>query len=233
MTNEVAPVPVHLGFIMDGNRRWAVAQGLRAVEGHKVGHQAAKRVVEACFERGIQYVTLYAFSAENWRRAAEEVSYLMKLLTVVVSAREVNYYVKNRIRIRFLGRRDNIDAMLLKAMEKAEQATKDLDRGTLGVCLDYSGHVEIADAARKCVEDGLTADQITPEAIAERLYAPDIPPLDMVVRSSGEQRISNFMLWRVGYSELLFLEKHWPEMTKDDVTDIIEVYGQRSRRFGG
>jgi undecaprenyl diphosphate synthase len=233
MTKETATIPTHLGFIMDGNRRWAKAQGLPAFEGHKEGHKAAKRVAEECYERGVTYVTLYAFSTENWRRTVDEISYLMKLLAVVVSTREVTYYIKNGIRIRFLGSRDRLEPMLLKALIKAEEATKDLTRGTLGVCLDYGGHQEIVDATKRCVEDGLEPVEITAEAIEKRLYCADMPPLDMVVRSSGEQRISNFMLWRIAYSEFLFLPKHWPEMTKADVTAIIEEYGRRSRRFGG
>jgi len=233
MKDEQVTIPIHLGFIMDGNRRWAKAQGLSAFEGHKEGHRAAKRVAEACFERGISYVTLYAFSTENWRRTVDEVSYLMKLLAVVVSIKEIKYYQKNEIRIRFLGSRDHIDSMLLKAMEKAEAETKDLTRGTLAVCLDYGGHQEIVDAVKLCLKDNLSSEDINAEAIEQRLYCPDIPPLDLVVRTSGEQRISNFMLWRIYYSELLFLQKHWPDMTKTDVTAIIEEYDRRSRRFGG
>lgn len=231
MTEEI--VPTHLGFIMDGNRRWAKARSLPSFEGHREGHRAAKRVAEACFERGIRYVTLYAFSTENWQRAADEVSFIMKRLAVVVSAREIKYYQKNGIRIRFLGLRTNFEPILQKALRRTEEATKDLTRGTLAICLDYGGQQEIVDAVRKCVEDGLRADQITTEAISQRIYQPGIPPLDLVVRTSGEQRISNFMLWRISYSELMFVQKHWPDMTKDDVTVIIEEYSRRSRRFGG
>jgi undecaprenyl diphosphate synthase len=230
---ETTTIPTHVGFIMDGNRRWAKAHGLPLLEGHREGHRAAKRVAEECFERGVRYVTFYAFSTENWRRASDEILYLMKLLAVVVSAKEVRYYIKNGIRIRFLGLRSNLEAPLLRAVEQAEKATEKLTRGTLGVCLDYGGQQEIADAARRCITDGLKPEEVTVEAITARLYAPEIPPIDMVVRTSGEQRISNFMLWRIFYSELLFLQKHWPDMTKDDVTDIIEEYVSRSRRFGG
>lgn len=218
---------------MDGNRRWARERGEGPLQGHTAGYAAAKRVAEACFEEGIKYVTFYAFSTENWRRAAEEVGYLMKILAVVVSAREVKYYVANGIRIRFLGSRHNVEPKLLRAMIRTEEATADQTRGTLAVCLDYGGKQEIVDAARQCVADGLTAQQITEDAISERLYCPDIPPLDMIIRTSGEQRLSNFMLWRADYSELLFLQKHWPDMTKQDVVDIIETYARRSRRFGG
>jgi undecaprenyl diphosphate synthase len=230
--DQNAAVPNHVGFIMDGNRRWARAHGLPAYEGHLAGYNAFKEVVEAAFDRGVKYVTFYAFSTENWKREASEVSYLMGVLVMAVT-KELKRSVKEGIRIRFLGRRDVVDAKVLKAMEKAEEATKDLTSGTLAICLDYGGQQEIADAAKKCLLDGLTADDITPDAISARLYAPDIPPVDLVVRTSGEQRISNFMLWRIYYSEFIFLQKHWPEMTKQDVVDIINAYEQRSRRFGG
>jgi undecaprenyl diphosphate synthase len=232
MTEHAAIIPNHVGFIMDGNRRWARAHGLPVYEGHLAGYNAFKDLVDECFERGINYVTFYAFSTENWKRDAGEVSYLMGVLVMAVK-RELKRSIKNGIRVRFLGRRDRVEAKVLKAMEKAEKATEHLTEGNLSICLDYGGQQEIADAARACLHDGLTEDEITPEALAARLYYPEVPPIDMVVRTSGEQRISNFMLWRIEYSELFFIEKHWPEMTKADVTAIIEEYDRRSRRFGG
>lgn len=233
MPTEPTSIPMHIGFIMDGNRRWARSLGLPAYEGHLAGYEAARRVSEACFEHGVQYVTLYAFSTENWQREVNEVSYIMKLLARAVSTKEVKYALKKGTRLRFLGLRTNFSPQLVAAIEKAEAATKDQQKGTLAICLDYGGQQEIADAARACMEDGLKPEDITPETIGARLYCPDIPAIDLVVRTSGEQRLSNFMLWRAVYSELLFVEKHWPDMTKDDVTDIIETYGRRSRRFGG
>lgn len=232
MIEKDPPIPTHLGFILDGNRRWARARNLPPVEGHRVGYEALKEVAEACFDRGVKVVTAYVFSTENWKRDAAEVSYLMKLL-LWMAKKEVKVAVKNGIRLRFLGRRDVISADVRKAIEKAEEATKDLTKGTLAFCLDYGGQQEIADAARQCILDGLSPDEITPASLSARLYAPELPPIDMLVRTSGEQRISNFMLWRASYSELLFIPKHWPDMTKQDATDIIEAYGQRSRRFGG
>lgn len=217
---------------MDGNRRWARQNGLPVYEGHLAGYNAFKEVVEAGFNQGVKYITFYAFSTENWKRDADEVSYLMKVLVMAVN-KELKRSIKEGIRVRFLGRRDVVEPKVLKAMEKAEEATKDLTAANLSICLDYGGQQEIADAARQCMTDGLSAEEITPEAISERLYQPELPPIDLVVRTSGEQRISNFMLWRISYSEFLFLQKHWPEMTKDDVTDIIEAYDRRSRRFGG
>jgi undecaprenyl diphosphate synthase len=232
MVEEASVIPRHVGFIMDGNRRWARAHGLPVYEGHLAGYNAFKDLVDECFERGIEYVTFYAFSTENWKRDAGEVSYLMGVLVMAVK-KELKRSIKNGIRVRFLGRRDVVDAKVLKAMEKAEEATKHLTEGNLSICLDYGGQQEIVDAAQACMRDGLAADQITPEAINQRLYYPEVPPLDLVVRTSGEERISNFMLWRAAYSEFLFLKKHWPEMTKADVTDIIKAYANRSRRFGG
>lgn len=232
MVSDATPIPTHIGFIMDGNRRWARSHGLPAYEGHMAGYNAFKEVGQACFDLNIKYLTYYAFSTENWKRDAQEVSGLMKIFVMAVN-KELKRSIEEGIRIRFLGRRDMLGAKVLKAMEKAETATKDLTAGNLSICLDYGGQQEIADAAKQCLADGLTADDITPEAIGKRLYSPEVPPMDLIVRTSGEQRLSNFMLWRAAYSEFLFLEKHWPEMTKDDVTDIIEAYGQRSRRFGG
>lgn len=232
MTKDASSIPTHVGFIMDGNRRWARSHGLPPYEGHMAGYNALKDVIEESFNQGIKYITFYAFSTENWKRDADEVSYLMKVLVMAVKS-ELKRSIKEGIRIRFLGRRDRLDAKVLKAVEKAEEQTKDLRGGNLSFCIDYGGQQEIADAARKCVEDGLSAEEMTPEALNARLYYPEVPPVDLVVRTSGEQRLSNFMLWRVVYSEFLFLQKHWPEMTKEDVADIIEAYVNRSRRFGG
>lgn len=224
--------PKHLGFILDGNRRWARSQGLSPFEGHQKGFSTLKDIASACFEKGVGYVSAYVFSTENWKREASEVSYLMNLL-LRMAKRELKFALKNDIRLRFAGRRNIISQSVLRAIEKAERETEHLTKGTLIFCLDYGGQQEMVDAARQCIVDGLSVDSITVEAISERLYAPDVPPVDMIVRTSGEQRISNFMLWRAAYSELLFIEKHWPEMTKDDVTDIIETYKKRARRFGG
>ncbi len=232
MNENLSVVPTHLGFVLDGNRRWARERGLPVFEGHRQGYLTLKDIAVACLEGGVTYITAYLFSTENWKRDKKEVSYLMRLF-LMVAKKDVDFALKHGVRLRFLGRRDVISSALRKAIENAEEATKDQTRGTFAVCIDYGGQQEMADAAQKCMEDGLAAADITPEAIQARLYSPDIPPIDMVVRTSGEQRLSNFMLWRASYSELMFLEKHWPDMTKDDVTAIIEEYSRRSRRFGG
>lgn len=232
MEDEVIRViPKHVGFILDGNRRWARKHTLPEYDGHLAGYNSLREVIEGCIEQGIQYVSIYAFSTENWQRDKKEVSNLMRLTMHALST-DLKKFIKNGIRIRILGHREGLSDKLITAIEKAEEATRLLKRGTVLVCFNYGGHREIADAARKCVEDGLDASEITEEALAKRLYAPDVPPIDIIVRTSGEQRLSNFMLWRASYSELLFLKKFWPDMTKQDVADIISEYNNRQRRFG-
>ncbi len=229
--NKLVVVPAHVGYILDGNRRWARQHSLPEFDGHLAGYNALKEVIEGSFEQGIKYVTVYAFSTENWQRDKKEVSSLMRL-TMQALSNDLKRFVKNGIRVRILGHREGLSEKIIMAIEKAEEATKLLTKGTVLVCFNYGGQREIVDAARKCVAAGLSAEEITEEAISKHLYAPDVPPLDMVVRTSGEQRLSNFMLWRTSYSELLFLKKYWPDMTKEDVADIIKEYNNRGRRFG-
>jgi undecaprenyl diphosphate synthase len=223
--------PTHLGYILDGNRRWAKEHSLPEYDGHLAGYNALRDVIEASFEQGVKFVSVYVFSNENWKRDKQEVSNLMKLAAKAIKT-DLKRFIEKGIRVRYLGRREGVAPKLLEAVDKAEQATRLLKNGTVLVCFNYGGQQEIIDAARRCVSDGLGTNEITEEAIAKRLYAPDVPPVDLIVRSSGEQRLSNFMLWRAAYSELLFVKKFWPDMTKDDVADIIEEYNQRSRRFG-
>ena len=223
--------PAHIGYILDGNRRWAKQHSLPEYDGHLAGYNALREIVEGSFEQGVKFVSVYAFSSENWKRNKEEVSNLMKLTVHAISS-DLKRFVKSGIRIRCLGHREGLSAKVANAIDKAEEATRHLTKGTVLVCFNYGGQQEIADAARKCMEDGLKPEEVDEEAIAQRLYAPDAPPIDIIVRTSGEQRLSNFMLWRASYSELLFLEKYWPDMTKQDVADIIKEYNRRQRRFG-
>lgn len=232
MTNETAITPNHIGFIIDGNRRWAREHGLPQYEGHLAGYSALKDVLYEALDQGVKYASVYAFSTENWKRTEEEVGYLMKLTMRMVKS-DLHEFIDRGIRFRHLGSKANLPEKVVKAFEEAEEKTKHLTNGTVCACFNYGGQRELVDAARQCIEDGLSPDEVTEEAIAARLYAPDVPPIDMMVRTSGEQRISNFMLWRIAYSELLFLDKFWPAMTKEDVTAIIEEYRRRNRRFGG
>jgi undecaprenyl diphosphate synthase len=225
-------VPKHIGFILDGNRRWAQMHSIPEFDGHMAGYNALKEVLEGVYDHGIKWVSIYAFSNENWKRPTDEVSGLMRLMVSAVS-RDLKNLVKRGVRVRFIGRREAMGDKAIGAIEKAEAETAHLTHSTLLVCFNYGGQQEIIDAARRCVSDGLAAEQIDEDAIASRLYAPEAPPVDMIVRTSGEHRLSNFMLWRSAYSEFLFIKKYWPDMTKEDVTAIIEEYNRRSRRYGG
>jgi undecaprenyl diphosphate synthase len=224
-------IPQHIGYIVDGNRRWAKGFGLPAYEGHLAGYNTVQDITIATIDAGVKFVSAYVFSTENWKRSQDEVSKLMGLvLKLLVS--DLHILQEHNIRLRVLGSRDIVSEKVLKAIDDAEAATKDNTAGTLALCFNYGGQLEIADAVKKIIASGIDADSVTPELIAQNLYGPDIPPCDIIVRTSGEQRLSNFMLWRSAYSELMFLEKNWPDMTKQDVTDILEAYKTRERRIG-
>ena len=224
-------VPVHIGFIVDGNRRWAKEHNLPSYEGHLRGYKVLQEVLLDVLDKGVSVVSAYVFSTENWQRSDDEVGRLMRLALRVFKS-DLKLFHDNQIRLRILGDRDNLDKKLVKAIENAEAETAHYNGGTLALCFNYGGQAEITSAVRRIVEAGTIAEEVTPELIAQNLYAPDIPTCDLVVRTSGEQRLSNFMLWRTAYSELLFLEKNWPDMTKQDVTDILEEYKRRARRYG-
>lgn len=224
--------PQHVGYIVDGNRRWAKSHGLPAYEGHLAGYDALQEVIRATFEAGVAYVSVYVFSTENWKRSQDEVQRLMGMGLRYFKT-DLHIFTDNNIKIRVVGSRAGVSEKLLRAIDEAEAATAQNTRGTLAVCFNYGGQVEIADAVRQLMTSGVSPDEVTPELLAEHLYAPEIPPVDLVVRTSGEQRLSNFMLWRAAYSELLFLDKYWPDMTKEDVAVILKEYSERNRRFGG
>lgn len=223
-------VPEHVGFIVDGNRRWAKKHGLPTYEGHLAGHNTLKEILRACVERGIKYVSFYVFSTENWQRSEDEVSKIMQIAMRIVKD-DVKELIKENTRMVVLGTREGLSEKLARAIEDSEAKTAHCDRATAAFCFNYGGQLEIAAAAQKCLDDGLT--RITPADIRDRLYEPGIPDVDMVVRTSGEQRISNFMLWRAAYSEFMFIDKLWPDMKAQDVDIIIDEYNTRHRRFGG
>lgn len=225
-------VPRHIGYIIDGNRRWAKQHGLPAYEGHFAGYNVLQDVVKATFDAGVEYVSVYIFSTENWKRSEDEVSKLMSLVLRLLTA-DLPIFDKNNIKLRVLGSREKVSEKIIRAIDEAEARTASNTRGTLGVCFNYGGQLELADAVKKIIHAGKTAHEVTVDLIEHYLYAPEIPPIDLMVRTSGEQRLSNFMLWRAAYSEFLFLDKLWPEMTKDDVDAILEEYSRRERRIGG
>ena len=218
----------HLGIIADGNRRWAKAQGLPTIEGHKKGLDTIELLTEAASEAGIRYLTFYVFSTENWGRSKDEVSYIMKLAETRILKYAEKLAAKNA-RMLILGSRDKIGPVLASALDKAEKITADCTGITVCFCFNYGGEKEIADAANAALQNGL---EITPESIRDHLYHPEVPDIDMVVRTSGEERISGFMLWRSSYAEFMFIKKYFPEMTAEDITKIVEEFENRNRRFG-
>jgi undecaprenyl diphosphate synthase len=223
-------IPNHVGFIVDGNRRWARLNGI-SKDVHRKGKNVVYDVAVRCFESGIKFTTFYVFSSENWHRSEEEVAYLMDLF--VSSLRDdIQVFHDNQIKLIFLGSEDKVAPSTLEVMRQTEEVTKDYAKGTACICFNYGGQQEIADAVKEIIKSGASADDITPELIGQNVYHPEVPPLDIVVRTGGELRISNFMLWRLAYSEFLFLDKLWPDMLPADVDEVIEEYSRRSRRFG-
>lgn len=218
----------HLGIIADGNRRWAKEHGLPSIEGHKNGLKAIEKLVSGAMDAGIPFVSFYVFSTENWGRSEAEVSYIMKLAETRIMKYAEKMKKKNG-RLIVLGSKKRISPKLASIIEKAEKLTADCDGITVGFCFNYGGETEIADAANIALE---AEGKITPETIRKHLYHPEIPDIDIVVRTSGEERISGFMLWRSSYAEFLFLKKYFPEMTEEDIKEIVEEYEKRNRRFG-
>lgn len=218
----------HLGIIADGNRRWAKERGLPTLEGHKKGLDRIKELVGAANKAGIKYITFYVFSTENWGRSTDEVSYIMKLAEtrILKYAKEL---AENNARMLILGSKARISPKLASVIDEAERVTADCTGITVCFCFNYGGEQEIADAATIASEaDG----EITPETIRKHLYHPEVPNVDMVVRTSGEERISGFMLWRSAYAEMMFVKKYFPEMGAEDIKEILKEYEKRNRRFG-
>lgn len=221
-----------VAVIMDGNGRWASARGLPVSAGHREGAKALRRTVEAAIALGLEALVVYAFSTENWARPDQEVEELMVLLGETID-RELPELAKEGVRTRFVGRRDRVPDELRDRMDELERATRDLVRLDLWIAFDYGSRAEIANAARRIVEDGLAADDVDEAAIAARLHAPDLPDPDILVRTAGERRLSNFLLWQCAYSELVFTETQWPDFGEDDLRAALDEYARRERRYGG
>lgn len=221
----------HLAIIMDGNRRWAKDRGLPSLQGHKAGYDNLKRIGDACLDRGIEVLSVFAFSTENWKRTEEEVGYLMDLLEQGLR-NELSHFAQQQTRIRIIGRRDGLRPSVLSACEDAERETAHFTRCTLCICLNYGGRTEIVDACKKLVQDGVPADQIDEAAIQSRMYWPDMPDPDLVIRTSGEERLSGFLLWQSAYSEIFWTQKHWPDFDEAELDAALETYAARERRYG-
>lgn len=231
MPESKAHIPAHLGLILDGNRRWAKDRGLPTLEGHKKGYENLQAIAESAFDKGVKFISAYVFSTENWKRSEEEVSYLMDLLVWVANNRVKDLDKKN-IKVVFIGESTNLAPKVINAMRDAEERTQNNTGGTLMLCLNYGGQLEIASAVNRILADNPEKTSVTTEEIEQNLYCPDAPPVDFIIRTSGEHRISNFMLWRAAYSELYFADVHWPAFTEEDLQTALDEYAGRQRRFG-
>ena len=221
-----------VAIIMDGNGRWAERQGLPVAEGHRAGTKALRRTVEAAIDLGLETLVVYAFSTENWSRPAGEVDSLMDIFGETIE-RELPDLVRQGVRTRFIGRRDRASAGLQEQMARLEEQTAGNDRLNLWVALDYGGRAEIVEAARRLAESGIEPSEIDENVLRANLYAPELPDPDLLIRTSGELRISNFLLWQLAYSELAFVDTLWPDFGHDELEQALAAYAQRRRRFGG
>lgn len=219
----------HIGFIADGNRRWAREHDLPTLEGHRRGFDKVEVIIDALKDTEVEYISFYLFSTENWDRSAEEVNYLMKLASDKID-KLAEKLSKDNISIVIMGRPEPVDPKLWAKMIKAEEETKDNTGLTVCICFNYGGHWEIADAATKAIAAGET--MLTPETFTKYLYHPEVPSCDLIVRTSSEERISGFLLWRAAYAEFWFIEKNFPDITAEDCAAALEEYHSRGRRFG-
>jgi len=230
---EHLPEVAHaVAIIMDGNGRWAVEHGVSVAEGHRAGSRALRPVVESAIDLGIESLAVYAFSTENWSRSPAEVAALMEIFGETID-RELEDLAAQGVRCRFLGRRERAPDWLRAKMDELEAATADKTKLQLWIAFDYGGRAELVDAARRLLESGIDPDDVDDEALSSRLYEPEMPDPDLVIRTSGEQRISNFLLWQSAYAEYLFTDTLWPDFGPEELRGAIEEYALRRRRFGG
>jgi undecaprenyl diphosphate synthase len=229
---ESPDVAQSVAIIMDGNGRWAKRRGLPTAAGHRAGARTVRKIVEASIDVGIHDLSLFAFSTENWSRPQDEVDALMEIFAETIE-RELPDLAEEGVRVRFIGRRDRAPAELRRRMDAMEDRTALNTRINLWVAFDYGGRAELVEAARRIVESGVEPSEIDENVFAANLYAPELPDPDLLIRTSGELRISNFLLWQLAYSELVFSEKLWPDFDARDLRDALADYASRRRRFGG
>jgi undecaprenyl diphosphate synthase len=230
---DPAQIPVHVAAVMDGNGRWATRRGLKRNDGHAAGEEAIFDTVEGALELGIKWLTLYAFSTENWKRPIDEVRYLMRFNESILVRRRDELHERG-VRIMFAGRRDwRVPRRLLRQMDESIELTRCNTRMTLVIAFNYGGRAELVDAVREIVRSGIAADKINESTIAKHLYLPDMPDPDVMIRTSGEFRLSNYLLWELAYSELVFTDVLWPDFRREHLFGAIREYQNRNRRFGG
>ncbi|MEJ5240989.1 MAG: isoprenyl transferase [Anaerolineales bacterium] len=225
-------LPRHVAIIMDGNGRWALARGLPRLAGHRAGTENLRRIIRAAVEFGIPYLTIYAFSTENWGRPPEEVQGLMRILEDVID-RELDELHREGVQIRHIGRLDRLDPRLQKKVIQAVEKTRQNTRLVLNVAFNYGGRDEIVCAIQRIIRDGIPAEEVTAELVSRYLFTAGVPDPDLIIRTSGELRVSNFLIWQAAYSEWYVTPTYWPDFDKEEFRRALEDYAQRDRRFGG
>jgi len=229
-------IPAHIAIIMDGNGRWAKRRGLSRSEGHRKGMAVLKDIIKASLELGVKFLTVYAFSTENWKRPRPEIDFLMDMCEKII-ARELPYMLKNDIRLRHIGRPEILTESFRKCLHRTEELTQNNHRLVFGLAFNYGSRVEILDAVKKIAEavksGAILPADITEELFKSYLYTNDVPDPDLLIRTSGEMRVSNFLLWQIAYTEFYVAKKPWPDFNKRELMRAIEVYQKRCRRFGG
>lgn len=231
ITAAPSAVPLHVAVIMDGNGRWAKQRGLPRLAGHRAGTENIRRVIRAFADQGVKYLTIYAFSTENWSRPPDEVKGLWRLLGQVIR-KERDALHENGVRLQHIGRRDRLSPPLLKAIDEAAELTRNNTRLVLSVALDYGGRDEILGAVRAIVRQGVRPEDISDETIASRLFTAGLPDPDLVIRTAGEMRLSNFLIWQTAYAEFYVTAAYWPDFDEEEIRRALEAYARRERRFG-
>lgn len=232
--NEALPdrIPTHIAIIMDGNGRWALSRGLPRLAGHRAGTENLRRVIEACIEFGIRYLTIYAFSTENWGRPPEEVRGLMRILEDVID-RELQELNDQGVQLHHIGRLDRLNPILREKVKHAVEITRDNNRLVLNVAFNYGGRDEIVCAIQGMILDGISADQVTDDMVSQYLFTAGAPDPDLIIRTSGELRGSNFLIWQGAYSEWYFTPTYWPDFDKEELREALFEFAHRERRYGG
>lgn len=225
-------IPDHVAVIMDGNGRWAAQRGLRPTDGHRAGTENIRAAIEAFAERGVRCLTLFAFSTENWKRPRPEVRGLMRILSSTID-REVKPLHEAGVKLRYIGRLDALDDRLRRKIDEAIQLTSRNERMTVCVAFNYGSRAELVDAVRRIVADGVSPDDISERMLSDYLYTRELPDPDLIIRTGGDQRVSNFLLWQAAYAEYLFSDTYWPDFCERDVEEALAAYAQRTRNFGG
>ena len=230
---DLSRIPTHIAAVMDGNGRWAESRKLPRTEGHTAGEQSLMDVLEGADDIGVKWFTVFAFSTENWSRPSEEVKFLLNFNEKILLERRYELNERN-VRIRFIGRRNRqVPKRLIRRMEETENLTKENTGLTFSIAFNYGGRAEIVDAVKRIIDKGMSPERINEKTISRHLYDPTIPDPDLVIRTSGEYRVSNFLLWEIAYSELIFSETLWPDFRREDLFTAVKEYQDRDRRYGG